>query len=105
MEELTVIEVSPTAIVAVSRDGHRFTIPVDAELRAGIAHKPGVSSTGGTSPREIQSLLRSGLSVSEVAERTGEDADHIARFESTFFCWCPWADGLNQDSRSAFFNS
>ena len=82
MEELTVIEVSPTAIVAVSRDGHRFTIPVDAELRAGIAHKPGVSSTGGTSPREIQSLLRSGLSVTEVAERTGEDADHIARFEA-----------------------
>ena len=82
MEELTVIEVSPTAIVAVSRDGHRFTIPVDAELRAGIAHKPGVSSTGGTSPREIQSLLRSGLSVTEVAERTGEDADHVARFEA-----------------------
>lgn len=82
MEELTVIEVSPTAIVAVSREGNRFTIPVDAELRAGIAHRPGVSSTGGTSPREIQSLLRSGLSVSEVAERTGEDPDHIAKFEA-----------------------
>lgn len=82
MEELTVIEVSPTSIVAVSREGHRFTIPVDAELRAGIAHRPGVSSTGGTSPREIQSLLRSGLTVAEVAERTGEDADHVARFEA-----------------------
>lgn len=82
MEELTVIEVSPTSIVAVSREGQRFTIPVDAELRSGIAHRPGVSSTGGTSPREIQSLLRSGLTVSEVAERTGEDADHVARFEA-----------------------
>ena len=82
MEELTVIEVSPTAIVAVSREGHRFTIPVDAELRAGIAHRPGVSSTGGVSPREIQTLLRSGLSVAEVAERTGADADHVARFEA-----------------------
>lgn len=82
MEELTVIEVSPTSIVAVSRDGHRYTIPVDAELRAGIAHRPGVSSTGGTSPREIQALLRSGLTVSEVAERTGENADHVARFEA-----------------------
>lgn len=82
MEELTVIEVSPTAIVAVSRDGHRYTIPVDAELRAGIAHRPGVSSTGGVSPREIQTLLRSGLSVAEVAERTGADADHVARFEA-----------------------
>ncbi len=82
MEELTVIEVSPTAIVAVSRDGHRYTIPVDAELRSGIAHKPGVSRTGGTSPREIQTLLRSGLSISEVAERTGEDADHVAKFEA-----------------------
>lgn len=82
MEELTVIEVSETEIVAVSREGHRFSIPVDAHLRAGISPRSTASAGGGTSPREIQSLLRSGLSAAEVAERTGEDVDHIARFEA-----------------------
>lgn len=82
VEELTVIEVSESEIVAVSRDGHRYSIPVDAQLRAGISPRASASGGSGTSPREIQSLLRSGLSVAEVAERTGEDADHIARFEA-----------------------
>lgn len=82
MEELTVIEMSENEIVAVSRDGHRFVIPVDAQLRAGIAPRVSPTASAGTSPREIQSLLRSGLSVSEVAERTGEDAEHVARFEA-----------------------
>lgn len=82
MEELTVIEVSEHEIVAVSREGHRFVIPVDAQLRSGIAPRVSGSVGGGTSPREIQSLLRSGLSVTEVAERTGENEDHIARFEA-----------------------
>lgn len=82
MEELTVIEISEHEIVAVSREGHRFVIPVDAQLRAGIAPRVSPSTSGGTSPREIQSLLRSGLTAAEVAERTGEDADHVARFEA-----------------------
>jgi hypothetical protein len=33
------------------------------------------------SPKEIQSLLRSGLSVDEVAAATGSSSEHIARFE------------------------
>jgi hypothetical protein len=82
VEELTVIEVSENEIVAVSRDGHRYSIVVDAQLRSGIAPRAAAASGSGTSPREIQSLLRSGLSVAEVADRTGEDADHISRFEA-----------------------
>jgi hypothetical protein len=82
VEELTVIEVSPTAIIAVSRDGQRYTIPVDGELRTGITQRSAGAKSGATSPREIQSLLRSGLSIAEVAERTGEEVDHIARFEA-----------------------
>jgi hypothetical protein len=81
VEELSVIEVTPDAIVAVSKDGNRFSIPVDATVRSGVNAK---SSTGGAhvTPREIQALLRSGLSASEVASRVGQDVESIARFEA-----------------------
>lgn len=82
MEELSVVEVTESEIVAISRDGHRYSIPVDAQLRASVAHKPAAPSTAGTSPREIQTLLRSGLSAAEVAERTGEAIDHVVKFEA-----------------------
>ena len=82
MEELTIIEVTRDGFVAVSRDGQRFSIPLDGPLRAQLSASPPSSSTTAVSPKEIQALLRSGLSVEEVAARTGSNAEHIARFES-----------------------
>lgn len=82
MDELTIIEVTRESLIAVSRDGQRFSIPLDDALRAKLGVRAtGISSTTVT-PKEIQSLLRSGLTVDEVAERTGSDAGHIARFEA-----------------------
>ena len=82
MEELTIIEVTRDGFVAVSRDGQRFSIPLDGPIRAQLSASPPTNSTSTVSPKEIQALLRSGLSVDEVAARTGSSADHIARFES-----------------------
>jgi hypothetical protein len=82
VEELTIIEVTRDGFVAVSRDGQRFSIPLDGPIRAQLSASPPSNSTSTVSPKEIQALLRSGLSVDEVAARTGSSADHIARFES-----------------------
>ena len=81
MEELSVIEVTPDSIIAVSKDGNRYSIPVDASLRAGISPKS-TRDGGHVSPREIQTLLRSGLSAEEVASRVGHDVESISRFEA-----------------------
>ena len=81
MEELSVIEATPDAIVAVSKDGNRYSIPVDAGLRSGITPKS-LKDGAHVSPREIQTLLRSGLSAAEVATRVGQDVSNISRFEA-----------------------
>lgn len=82
MEELTIIEVTRDGFVAVSRDGQRFSIPLDGSIRAQLSVSPPSQSTTAVTPKEIQALLRSGLSVDDVAARTGSSAEHIARFES-----------------------
>ena len=82
MEELTIIEVTRDGFTAVSRDGQRFSIALDGPLRAQLSATPHSPSKVTASPKEIQTLLRSGLTVDEVAARTGSNADHIARFEA-----------------------
>lgn len=82
MEELTIIEVTRDGFVAVSRDGQRFSIPLDGSIRSQLSVSPSPQSTTAVTPKEIQALLRSGLSVDDVAARTGSSAEHIARFES-----------------------
>lgn len=82
MEELTVLSANAEEIVAVSKDGQRFRLPVDASLRNNISQKQANDIETQISPKEIQSLLRSGLSAAEVAVRTGSNVEHIARFEA-----------------------
>lgn len=82
MEELTVLSANADEIVAVSKDGQRFRLPVDGSLRNNISQKSATDNEPQISPKEIQSLLRSGLSAAEVAVRTGSNVEHIARFEA-----------------------
>jgi transcriptional regulator with XRE-family HTH domain len=83
VDELTIIEVTSEGIVAVSKDGQRFLLPVTDALRSSISHRPTQSSAPRTaSPKEIQTLLRAGLTVDEVAERTGTSSEHVARYEA-----------------------
>ena len=81
MEELSVIEVTRDGIIVVTRDGQRFSIALDDSLRSKLGHSSPSTTAVTVSPKEIQSLLRSGLSVDDVASRTGTSADHIKRFE------------------------
>lgn len=81
MEELSVIEVTRDGIIVVTRDGQRFSIALDDALRSKLGHSSPTTTAVTVSPREIQSMLRSGLSVDEVAAASGSSAEHIARFE------------------------
>jgi hypothetical protein len=81
MEELSVIEVTSDGIIVVTRDGQRYSVALDDALRSKLGHTPSPTTAVTVSPKEIQSLLRSGLSVDEVAAATGSSAEHIARFE------------------------
>ncbi len=80
MEKLTVIGIDNGVVTAVSDSGHMFTIELPEDARP--AARPRLTAVNSSvSPREIQALLRSGLSVAEVAARTGESTDHVARYE------------------------
>ncbi|GAA1951246.1 septation protein SepH [Agromyces allii] len=82
MQELKVIGVENGALLAASDDGARFRIEIDEVLQSRIRQaQPEVHSGPKPSPREIQSLIRSGLSAEEVAQVTGASVDYVRRFE------------------------
>lgn len=76
---LSVIGVEDGAIVAADENGERFRIPVDESVRGRLvvsSQPPGKR----LSPREIQAHVRAGLSVEEVAARTGAPVAYVERF-------------------------
>ncbi|HET6672478.1 MAG TPA: septation protein SepH [Agromyces sp.] len=83
MQELKVIGVENGALLAASDDGARFRIEIDEVLQSRIrqAQPETNNTTPKPSPREVQALIRSGLSAEEVAQVTGASADYIRRFE------------------------
>lgn len=82
MQELKVIGVENGALLAASDDGARFRIEIDEVLQSRIRQaQPETHAGPKPSPREMQALIRSGLSAEEVAQVTGASVDYIRRFE------------------------
>ncbi|GAA1505846.1 hypothetical protein BJ978_002813 [Agromyces terreus] len=82
MQELKVIGVENGALLAASDDGARFRIEIDEVLQSRIRQaQPDAHAGPKPSPREIQSLIRSGLSSEDVAQVTGASVDYVRRFE------------------------
>lgn len=82
MQELKVIGVENGALLAASDDGARFRIEIDEVLQSRIRQaQPEVHTGPKPSPREVQSLIRSGLSAEDVAQVTGASVDFVRRFE------------------------
>jgi hypothetical protein len=82
MQELKVIGVENGALLAASDDGARFRIEIDEVLQSRIRQaQPEVHTGPKPSPREIQALIRSGLSSEDVAQVTGASVDYVRRFE------------------------
>lgn len=99
MIDLELLGANGDAIVMTDSDGHRYKLVIDDALRAAVRRdrtstlsspvqaQPGASLT----PREIQTLLRSGASAEEVAATTGIALEHVRRFEGPVSAERAWA--------------
>jgi hypothetical protein len=82
MDELTVIGVENGALVVVSESGTRFRVPVTEALHTALRqNRPAAPAPHRVGPREVQSLIRQGLTAADVAKQTGEPLEYIQRFE------------------------
>jgi hypothetical protein len=67
------------SIILESDQGERFQVPIDDSMRDSLKNNPRVSGAD-FSPKLVQDLIRSGLSVDEVATQVGQDVDAISPF-------------------------
>ncbi|WP_058233907.1 septation protein SepH [Devriesea agamarum] len=74
-------------VVLTDSDGERYTLLIDDALRAAVRRDRPLLGTiqaderTPVRPREIQSMLRSGLDAEEIAASSGLPVDHIRRYE------------------------
>ncbi|TWX40638.1 DUF3071 domain-containing protein [Frigoribacterium sp. ACAM 257] len=83
MQDLRVIGVESGALVVAADGGAEYRLPVTPSLRSQLraAAPDSAPVERKAPPREIQSLIRSGLSPEQAAERTGADLAYVRRFE------------------------
>ncbi len=82
MDELTVIGAENGALVVVAADGSRFRVPITEALHTALRqNRPAASAAHRVGPREVQTLIREGLTAAQVATQTGEPLEYIQRFE------------------------
>lgn len=74
-------------VLLADTDGARYRLPLDEQLRAAarrdrsfLGQLP-LEIDGGMRPRDIQAMIRRGLSAEEVAERAGWSVEKVRRFE------------------------
>ncbi|QKE84585.1 septation protein SepH [Arthrobacter sp. NEB 688] len=89
MQDLRLIGVHEDGqhLLLADAEGGRFRLPLDEPLRAAARRdRPRlgqlqIEMSGGMRPREVQALIRRGLSAQEVAERSGWPVEKVHRFE------------------------
>ncbi|MGL5864556.1 MAG: septation protein SepH [Dermatophilaceae bacterium] len=89
MQDLRLIGVHEDGehLLLADADGGRFRLPLDEPLRAAARRDRArlgqlqIEIDGGLRPREVQALIRRGLSAAEVAERAGWTIEKVRRFE------------------------
>ncbi|MDN6567228.1 MAG: DUF3071 domain-containing protein, partial [Actinomyces sp.] len=76
------------SLVMTDAEGERYSVPITDELRGAVRRdRPRLESVTTPQqrplrPREIQALLRSGLTAEELARESSMDIAHIRRFEA-----------------------
>lgn len=89
MQDLRLIGVQDDGkhLLLADSQGARYRVPLDEQLRAAarrdrsfLGQLP-IEIDGGMRPREIQALIRRGLSAEEVADRAGWSVEKVRRFE------------------------
>jgi hypothetical protein len=70
--------------VLVDSRGVEYQLPVDEELaaaaRRGLQRSSSKAPSGTITPRDIQSLIRTGISIDQVVDQTGLSPDFVQRF-------------------------
>ncbi len=85
--------------------GTRFRVPLDESLRAAARRdRPRMGQLlieiqGGVRPRDIQAMVRAGLTAHEVAERSGWTIDKIQKYEGPILAEREYVAGLGQAVR------
>lgn len=73
-----------THFVLLDSRGVRYSLPIDEELaasaRRGLQRNSVRNEAGTTTPRDIQALIRQGMTIDEITETTGLAADFVQRF-------------------------
>lgn len=81
-------------------EGDRFRVPLDEPLRAAVRRDRArlgqlqIEIDGGLRPREVQALVRGGLSAEEVAERSGWAVEKVRRYEGPILAEREYVAGL-----------
>ncbi|MCD7100494.1 septation protein SepH [Pseudoclavibacter sp. 13-3] len=86
VRELKFVGTEDDRLLLVDPQGEQFAVPVTPELRQAIRVRRPLPSAAPRSalpaPREVQQLLRSGLTSEQVADHFGVEAEYIAKFEA-----------------------
>ena len=83
-------------------DGGRYLLPLDETLKAAARRdRPRMGQLqieidGAIRPREVQALMRTGLTPEEIADRTGWSAERIRRYEGPVLAEREYAASLAQ---------
>ena len=89
MQDLRLIGVHEDGVHLLLADdeGNRFRIPLDDSLRAAVRRdRPRLGQLqleieGGLRPKDVQGMIRAGLTAEEVAERAGWTVEKVHRYE------------------------
>lgn len=81
-------------LVLIGPDGHRYRLVIDDALRAAVrrdrARMEQIRSSDNLRPREIQSRIRAGEDVEEVALESGLPVEYIRRYEGPVVAERTW---------------
>lgn len=86
-------------------EGSRFSVPLDEALRAAVRRdRPRLGQlqievSGGLRPKDVQAMIRAGLTAEEVAERAGWTVEKVHRYEGPILAEREHVAGLARQVR------
>jgi len=107
MQDLRLIGVDDDGghLVLAAADGARFRVPLDESLRAAARRdRPRLGQLqieieGGLRPRDVQAMVRAGMSAEEVAERSGWTVEKVHKYEGPILAEREYVAGLGRAVR------
>lgn len=84
MKDIRFLGIEGDSLLLESEDGEQFRLNLDDDLRRTLRREPTANDEAEQiSPREIQIEIRSGVSIADLAERTGASVEYIEKFAAT----------------------